>query len=412
MIKKRLVIAGGGAAGFFGAITAAEHGFDGEIIILEKSSHLLSKVLVSGGGRCNVTHACFENNILIQNYPRGSKELRGPFSAFNTRDTIQWFEEKNIHLKTEEDGRVFPVTNRSETIAECLVQATKKNNIQVRTLHGIKRFDKKNCFELILSDDTTLSCDYLLLATGGHPKASGYDWITRSGHTIVAPVPSLFTFNIPSSPLKGLEGIALAAATIKIKNSSFSNTGPLLITHWGLSGPCILKLSAMAARWVFEKQYQFEISISFYPGKNEEEIKQDIMLRRMQHPGKKIFNDHLHGLPQRLWQRLAHLATIDENETWGQLKKEKLQHLVQLLSQFTLNVSGKTTYKEEFVTCGGIDLKEINFKTMESKLVPGLFFAGELVNIDGITGGFNFQNAWTTGWLAGTSIAKKAAVIS
>jgi len=406
-MHKRLVVAGGGAAGFFGAISAAEHGFEGEIIIIEKSRNLLSKVLVSGGGRCNVTHACYDNALLVQHYPRGSKELRGPFSFFSTRDTCDWFEAKGVALKTEQDGRIFPKSNSSQTIAGCLLDTAKQESIRIITQKGITSFIKGSEFEIQLNDDSAITCDYLLLATGGHPKAESYAWIASNGHSIIAPVPSLFTFNIPDSPFKGLEGSSVLAA-VSIDGSSFSNRGPLLVTHWGLSGPAVLKLSAMAARFVHEKKYQFSIRINFLPEMNEEKLRIALLENRSVHPSKKIRNDAMHGITQRLWQRLISLAGIEDEETWGQLKKEKTNLLIRHLIHFSLTVSGKTTFREEFVTCGGVDLAEINLRTMESKKTEGLFFAGELLNADGITGGFNFQQAWTSGWLAGKSIAEKS----
>jgi len=406
MDKTLLVVAGGGAAGFFGAISAKENGFQGDIIILEKSAKLLSKVLVSGGGRCNVTHACFDNDILAGNYPRGNRELRGPFSSFSPTDTIRWFEGKGVKLKTEDDGRIFPVTNKSETIAECLVTTAEKNGIRIRTQTGIRSFIYRDGFELLLTDGSTLKCKYLLLATGGQPKEAGYDWITACGHHISSPVPSLFTFNIPDSPFRGLEGVAWHAE-INIGQSNLKTTGPVLVTHWGLSGPAVLRLSAIAARHVHGLDYKFDVRISFMPGSKQEEITDRLRAKRVSHPSKKISVDTTAGLPSRLWQRLTELAKIDEFETWGQLKKENLLALSDLLFKMKVNVQGKTTYKEEFVTCGGISLREINMRTMESKLVPGLYFAGELIDVDGITGGFNFQNAWTTGFIAGRAIAEK-----
>lgn len=408
MDDKRLIVIGGGAAGFFGAISAAEHGFLGEIIILEKSAKVLTKVLVSGGGRCNVTHACFENQLLVQNYPRGNKELRGPFSAFNTTDTINWFEKRGVPLKTEKDGRMFPVTNNSQTIADCLLKEAKKHNIKIYLQHAVAHFLKNETFELVLTNQHIIRSDYLLAATGGHPKPEGYTWLTQPGHQLVSPVPSLFTFNIPDSPFKGLEGIAVEVAHIKIKNSTFHQTGPLLITHWGLSGPCILKLSAFAARWVHEQNYLFDLSISFLPHVDEEKLRALFLSYRSTSSQKKIMNSPFPELSNRLWQRLVSLSGIEEDEVWGQLKKEKINRLIKNLFSYEVSIKGKTTFKEEFVTAGGIPLTEITHQTMESKLIPNLYFAGEVLNVDGITGGFNFQHAWTSGWIAGKAIAEKS----
>lgn len=408
VLKQRFIIAGGGAAGFFAAIAAIENGFPGEIIILEKSLKLLAKVLVSGGGRCNLTHACFDNEQLAQHYPRGSKELRGPFSVFNTSDTIRWFESKGVQLKTEADGRIFPVTNNSHTIANCLLKAAENYKIKICKQSAIAGFVKKEAFEIHLTDQKILRSNYFLIATGGSPKPEHYKWITSTGHTISSPVPSLFTFNVPDSPFKGLEGITVPSCTIKIISSGYKKTGPLLITHWGLSGPGILKLSALAARWVFEKNYVFTISISFLPETTEAELLFMLTEKRITYPNKKIINDSFTGISQRLWERLCIRSQIKEDEVWAHLKKEKLALLGKNLLYFEIAVSGKTTFKEEFVTCGGVNLREINLRTMESKLIPDLYFAGEIINIDGVTGGFNFQNAWTTGWIAGKSIGEKS----
>ena len=399
-----MVVAGGGAAGFFAAITAAEHGFSGEIIILEKSRKLLAKVLVSGGGRCNVTHACFDEVELASNYPRGEKELRGPFTVFNPRHTMDWFTDKGVDLKTESDGRVFPSSNRSESIAGCLLQQAKKNRTRILPGSEVVAFRKNDRFELRLADGTLISCDYFLIATGGGSTPEKFSWIVSQGIHIVPPVPSLFTFNLPDSPLKGLEGIVIREASVKITGSGFQNTGPVLITHWGLSGPCILKLSAKAAPYLHEKNYRFSVSLSILPC-TADETRELVMEQRKFYPVRKVYGSSFQGITLRLWQRLCELAGLNSEAVWGQLKKEELQRLTGILSGLTLTVSGKTTFKEEFVTCGGIDLKEINMKTMQSKRIEGLFFGGEIMNVDGFTGGFNFQHAWTSGFIAGKTIA-------
>ncbi len=404
MHQKRLVVAGGGAAGFFAAITAAEQGFRGEIILLEKSRKLLAKVLVSGGGRCNVTHACFDETELATHYPRGEKELRGPFTVFNPRHTMDWFTSKGIDLKTESDGRVFPVSNRSQSIAGCLLEQAEKNKVIIRLESAVTEFRKKDLFELRLADGSMMSCDYLLMATGGGSSSENFNRIATTGHRIITPVPSLFTFNIPDTPFNGLEGIVIHDVIVKIAGTSFQNTGPVLITHWGLSGPCILKLSAKSARYLNEKKYSFPVSLSILSSTMDKN-RELILEQRKIFPLRKVYGNAFPGISLRLWQRLCELAGIHSGEAWGQLRKEELNRLAGILTELTLTVSGKTTFKEEFVTCGGIDLKDIHMKTMQSKLVEGLFFAGEIMNVDGFTGGFNFQHAWTSGFIAGKAIA-------
>lgn len=372
-----LIVIGGGAAGFFAAIAA-----EGSVVLLEKTAVLLSKVRISGGGRCNVTHACFDPKELIKNYPRGSKELLGPFHHFQPRDTIQWFESRGVMLKTEEDGRIFPVTDDSETIIECLLSEAKKRGVDIQLRQRILSITKEaDGFTIERKDLPPLRCHRLLLATGSGPD--GHAWAQQMGHTIQKPVPSLFTFNIPTSPLKELSGIVIDPVEVSVPG--FSQRGPLLITHFGFSGPAVLKLSAWAARLFAEKDYKLDVTINWLPDLSEEKI-----FDMLKFASAKPFS-----FPNNFWKAFAPATPLH------QTSHKILRDLARRLHADTYHVEGKTTHKEEFVTCGGVNLKEVNFKTMESKICSGLYFAGEILDIDGVTGGFNFQNAWTTGYIAG-----------
>lgn len=401
-----IAIIGAGAAGIFAAITCAEANPEAKVVVFEKSSKLLSKVKVSGGGRCNVTHACFDRNVLVQNYPRGERELKSPFSKFFTLDVIKWFENNGVKLKTEADGRMFPVTDDSQTIIECLLQKAQALGIIIKTNSGISAVEKTdNGFDLTFQTGEKYSCDKLIIATGGHPELKSYDWIVRLGISIVPPAPSLFTFNIPNSPFKGLEGTSFNSCKVKIIKTKLEETGPLLITHWGLSGPVVLKLSAWGAIALKEMNYDFTVALSFLPDRNEEELRDYFLQQKVSSPTKKIINSKFDNLTNRFWERLCSISNITDDLNWASINKQQLNALVQNLVNHQLHVKGKTTFKEEFVTAGGVDLKEIDMQTMQSKKIQGLFFAGEVLNVDGITGGFNFQNAWTTGWIAGRSAA-------
>jgi predicted Rossmann fold flavoprotein len=409
MSKNKLIVAGGGAAGFFAAINAARLNPALEVMLVEKSQKLLAKVRISGGGRCNVTHACYDERILAEKYPRGRKELRNSFHSFNAVHMVQWLAACGVALKTEADGRMFPESNSSETIINCFFTEAKKLNIAITTGKGILSFTKNESgFLLHLSDNSIERCTCLLIATGGSPSLHAYDWIQRSsGHTFLPPVPSLFTFNIPQFSLKGLEGLSVQNCKIKIAGFSFSEEGPLLITHWGLSGPAVIRLSAWTAIELHKKNYEAEIVINFLPHYHETALAELFQKQRITNPQSPIHQKMFDELPYRLWERLIELAGIANDAKWGTVSKKHQQKLIQQLLQFTCLVKGKTTYKDEFVTCGGIDLKEVNMSTMESKLIPDLYFAGEVLNIDGITGGFNFQSAWTTAMLAARNISKK-----
>lgn len=398
-----VIVLGGGAAGFFGALAAKAAHPEAKVLLLEKSAALLTKVRVSGGGRCNVTHACFDPKQLVLNYPRGSKELIGPFTRFQPKDTIEWFASRNVALKVESDGRMFPVTDSSETIIECFLKEARRLNVEIRTKQRVKEIqNNQDKFQLFLNTDEILECQSLLLATGSYPD--GYAFAKNFGHAVVDPIPSLFTFNIPDSPLKDLAGISVTEATLKIAETPYDQTGPLLLTHWGFSGPAALKLSAWAAPILHQNQYKLPLWIDWIPGKKGEQIAQSLQKMRRELPGHTVSAQSIFSLPKNLWKRLVTLAGIEETKKFSETSNEALNKLSHRLKKDIYQVNGKTTYKEEFVTCGGIDLQEINFKTMESRFCKGLFFAGEILNIDAVTGGFNFQNAWTTGWLAGQNI--------
>ncbi|CAG0947894.1 3-dehydro-bile acid delta(4,6)-reductase [Anaerolineae bacterium] len=398
----QIVIIGGGAAGFFAAITCAEANPAARVIILEKTPHVLSKVRISGGGRCNVTNACFDPAELVRQYPRGAAALRGPFTRFQPRDTITWFEQRGVKLKTEADGRVFPISNRSETIVNCLIDAAHAAGVQVRSGVHIRSVAKLDRFVIDLKDADALIADRVLLATGSNPH--GYEWAAALGHTIEPPVPSLFTFEIDDARLKDLPGISVEKATVKISGTSLAQTGPVLITHWGLSGPAVLKLSAWAARELAGQHYRAEVLINWLPDFKGDQLQQRLMSIKAELARQSIGASSPLHLPSRLWKRLISAVGIDGDQKWTEVSKRALNDLANELSRGSFLMSGKGAFKEEFVTCGGVRLDEVNFKTMESRRCAGLHFAGEILDIDGVTGGFNFQSAWTTGWLAGRAM--------
>jgi len=396
-----IIIVGGGAAGFFTAIAIAEKNPKLRVAILERGKEVLTKVRISGGGRCNVTHACFEPNELVKFYPRGEKELRGPFHQFSAGDTIEWFEKHGVALKIEEDGRMFPVSNSSQTIIDCFTDAVKKLHIPVLTGQSVQSIFKAENYWKIETQNEKYSCDKLVLATGSNPKI--WEMIAGFGHTIVSPVPSLFTFNIKDLRIKELPGVS-ALVSIKVKDTKLTATGPLLVTHWGMSGPAILKLSAWGARQLFDKNYQFTIFVNWLNDIDASEAETILKELKQEHSKKTVSKKSPFAFPNRLWESLVLASGIETETKWADLSKIQLQQLSNQLTSGQFQVNGKSTFKEEFVTAGGIDLKEINFKTMESKLHPNLYFAGEIVNIDAITGGFNFQNAWTSGFILANNI--------
>lgn len=397
-----IIIVGGGAAGFFTAINIAEKNPKIKIAILERGKEVLEKVRISGGGRCNVAHACFVPNELAKFYPRGEKELRGPFHQFASGDTIEWFEKHGVALKIEEDGRMFPVTDSSQTIIDCFLDTAKKSGIDVLKGQSVQSiFKAENLWKIETQNETYLT-EKLILATGSNPKI--WDLLQNFGHAVVSPVPSLFTFNIKDSRIKELPGVS-ALATVKVKDTKLVSTGPLLVTHWGMSGPAILKLSAWGARILFDKKYRFAITVNWLNDVNPMETEEMLRELKTEHARKAVSKKSPFAFPNRLWESLVLASGIGSETKWADLSKAQLQKLALELTQGTFQVNGKSTFKEEFVTAGGIDLKEINFKTMESKLHPNLYFAGEIANIDAITGGFNFQNAWTSGYILAKSIA-------
>lgn len=404
--NKRLVVVGGGAAGFFCAINAAETNPNLEVLLLEKSAKFLSKVAVSGGGRCNVTQACASMTEMIKAYPRGARFLKKAFYQFFTQDTVEWFDNRGVALKTEADGRMFPITNTSETVVQCLLQQANQHGISLRLQTAVKQISRNDeQFILELNGGEKLSADCVCMACGGFPKLSQYDVFKELNLNIVSPVPSLFTFNLPKHPIRELMGISVPEVEIKLSGSKLKSVGPLLITHWGLSGPAVLKLSALAAREMAEMNYQYAAQINWLPEFNEEKLQQFFLNHRQQHGAAKVSGRNPFGLPARLWQFLAEVSEVSGIINWADLSSKTQNKFIKNLCVYEVSVSGKTTFKEEFVTAGGISLEEIDPQTMMCKKHPGLFFAGEILDIDGITGGYNFQNAWTTGFIAGKHIA-------
>lgn len=409
----KVVVIGGGAAGFFGAIACAQANAAAEVLLLEKSNKLLAKVRVSGGGRCNVTHQCFVPSILARQYPRGAKQLKEAFKIFGAAETVDWFAQRGVPLKTEADGRMFPVTDNSETIVNCLLQEARRVGVQVRSGASVTHIEPvtnadRSRFILHLSSGESITADKILVSTGGNPKDTAYDWLRALGHLVQEPVPSLFTFNVPGSPLLELQGVSVPKAKVQVAGQKLTYEGPLLITHWGYSGPAVLKLSAWGARIFHNLRYTFTALISWVPEFTEETLREQLQHYRQAHPKKIVSTNALFGLPQRLWKSLTQLAEVPAEIRWADLPAKNTNRLVEALLRMPVDVKGKTTFKEEFVTCGGIDLAQVNMRTMESRLQPGLYFAGEVLDIDGITGGFNFQAAWTTGYLAGISMAVAA----
>ena len=407
MVKKRLVVIGGGAAGFFCAINAAQINPALEVMIVEKTGKLLSKVRISGGGRCNVTHHCFSMAEMIKKYPRGNSFLKKAFHHFFTTDTIQWFTERGVQLKAEADGRMFPITDSSETIVNCLMKEVNKFGVQILLNREVEALSMVNGeWSIEIKDGERILTDFVCVASGGYPKALQFEWLKKLGHTIEAPVPSLFTFNMPGNSITSLMGIVAENASVKIAGSKLQEQGPLLITHWGMSGPCILKLSAWGAKELAAKNYHFSILVNWLPAFNEQTLKDKFQQVRFEQAAQKIVNRNAFGLPQRLWQYLLQQSGVNENLRWADLPAKEQNRLIKNICAQEFAVSGKTTFKEEFVTAGGVALEQVDYNSMQSKIIPNLFFAGEVLNIDGVTGGFNFQSAWTTGYIAAKAIAR------
>jgi predicted Rossmann fold flavoprotein len=427
--KIRVVVVGGGAAGFFAAIACAEKlGAGGEVTIFEATAHPLAKVRVSGGGRCNVTHACFEPRELVKRYPRGGRELLGAFHRWQPRDTVGWFAERGVETKTEEDGRMFPVTDDSATIVECLTRAAESAGVRIVTSMGVRKAEatgrkepklgtdeherdksptgtSSSTFWVTLTDGSEMRCEKLLLATGGNRSSAGFVIAQALGHTIEPLVPSLFTFHIDDARLIGLSGVAVENAVAAVSGTKLRENGPLLITHWGLSGPAILKLSAWGARELAARNYEFPLTINFAPSHTRETLIRELMSVREKNPRKQIATWSPLPMPQRLWERLVTSSGIAATVPWTGIANAALMNLATQITGAEFKVVGKSLFKEEFVTCGGVRLSEVDFRTMESRVCPGLHFAGEVLDIDGVTGGFNFQSAWTTGMIAGSAMA-------
>ncbi len=401
----RVVVIGGGAAGFFGAVACATSHPHTQVTLLEASRQPLAKVRVSGGGRCNVTHACFEPINLVQNYPRGEKALQGAFSRFQATDTVKWFANQGVKLKTEADGRMFPTTDSSETIIDCLTKAADLAGVELLIGRTVVSVVKQIAgFEVELKTGEKIKCDRILLATGSNPL--GYQIAQDLGHTIEPPVPSLFTFNILDKHLKELAGISANPVQLKllIAKKTLEQTAPLLITHWGLSGPAVLKLSAWGARVLHDCKYQATLLINWQPKYSNDQLRSQLLLAKTENPKKAIALQRGVDLPHRLWQYLIARTGIGLEQRWAELSNKSLNQIIQELTQGAYQIKGKGAFKEEFVTCGGVNLKQVNFKTMASRITPGLHFAGEVLDIDGVTGGFNFQSAWTTAWIAGNAL--------
>lgn len=406
-----IVVVGGGAAGVFAALTAAAAAPQARVRLLEAARTPLGKVKISGGGRCNVTHHCFDPALLVQHYPRGSRALRGPFSRFQPQDTVAWFAQRGVPLKTEADGRMFPTTDDSQTIIDCLLGEARRLGVAVRCGTAVRQVSRQGSgFELTLARGGSVNCDRLLLATGSTP--GGYRLAQRLGHTLVPPVPSLFTFTIADGPLRQLAGISVdpVRLTLAVEGEKpRPQDGPLLICHWGLSGPAVLKLSAFAAPALHRQGYQADLTVNWLPEFSLAEVQQQLQQAKRNQGKRQVGTYCPFPLPRRLWQYwLVHRLNLDPRTTWANLSKAVLHQLATTVSRSPYRVAGKGAFKDEFVTCGGVSLREVNFKTMASRVCPGLHLAGELLDIDGVTGGFNFQNAWTTGYLAGLALADSA----
>lgn len=411
-MAKQLIVIGGGAAGIFCAVNAARRDPGLRVTVLEKTGKLLSKVKVSGGGRCNVTHACFDITEMAARYPRGQHFVRKAFHRFFTTDTIEWFSSRGVELKTEADGRMFPVTDSSQTIIDCLMREVNAYDVEIRMHAEVKDIVCADRFEVLLADGRRLPADFVCVACGGFPKLSMFEWLQRLGHTIEAPVPSLFTFNMRGNPLTALMGISVPQALVKIQGTRLAERGPLLITHWGLSGPVVLRLSAWGARELAETGYKFGVQVNWLGEITEQQARDRLQEMRQERAGQGVVGKNPFGLPGRLWEYFLGAAGVGSGVRWAELPARESNRLVSLLCSGGFSIEGKTTFKEEFVTAGGIRLAEVDAATFESRKIPGLFFAGEILDVDGITGGFNFQHAWTGGWIAAETIAARDGEVS
>ena len=402
-----LVVVGGGAAGFFAAIAAAEANPSARVLLLEKSAQYLGKVRISGGGRCNVTHSCFDPRELVEFYPRGGQELLGPFTRFACGDTMEWFEDRGVELKVESDGRVFPVSDNSETIIQCLESMADAAGVSRETQAGLKNLAllDSGMWRVELESRASIDADRVLLAPGSSKKI--WDVLSGLGHRIVPPVPSLFTFNIRDPRLAELSGVSVSNVRVTVPVGGLETEGPLLITHWGLSGPAVLKMSAFGARWMSDQDHRFTMYVNWLPQFEAEDLIEELnsLRKDVSHQRKRVLSNAMFGIPLRLWRSLGAFARIPESANWSDLSKPQLRKWAEVLTESAFTVVGKSTNKDEFVTAGGISLSEVSFLTMESRIAPGLYFAGEVLDIDALTGGFNFQAAWTTGWIAGHAMA-------
>jgi predicted Rossmann fold flavoprotein len=409
-MPRRILIAGGGAAGFFAAIACAEADPSAEVTIHEATTHPLAKVRVSGGGRCNVTHACFDPDELTQRFPRGSRELNGPFHRFGPTETVAWFKDRGVELKTEKDGRMFPVSDSSETIVGCLMEAARAAGARLVTGSGVRSVERAAgpgapAFGVMLTGGERVGADRILVATGGTKGSAGLAIASALGHSVAPPVPSLFTFHVADPRLAGLEGLSVPSAAASVRGTRLRQTGPILVTHWGLSGPAILKLSAWGARELHESGYRFDLLVNWADPVSRDEAASALDAERGAHPRRLASTSNPFGLPARLWERLVAASGIAQGTAWANVTRECLNALCAQVTASEIAVAGKSMNKEDYVTCGGVHLGEVNMATMESRICPGLYFAGEVLDIDGVTGGYNFQSAWTTGWQAGRAMA-------
>lgn len=405
----KLAVIGAGAAGYFTAVNTARMMHPRlQVTIFEKGRDVLSKVRISGGGRCNVTHHCFDAERLAENYPRGSKMLRWSFEQFGAAETVKWFEERGVKLKAEEDGRMFPVSDSSESIIQCLKKEAEKYGVKVATGTSVQKIEPQHngTIRLTTNKEKSVVFDKVVVATGGLNREKAYDWLNEIGHSVIKPVPSLFTFNFREKIFSDLSGISVNPVQVQIADSAFSEIGPLLITHWGFSGPAVLKLSAWAARFLYDKEYRFDVVVNWLHPLNEHQVREKLISARLGNPRKSVTKQEQFLLPSRLWIRFLELSEITVQKNWADISNKEIHRLTAVLTAGRYTIQGKTTFKEEFVTCGGIPLEEVNPDTLESKIVPGLYFTGEVLDIDGVTGGFNFQAAWTNGWLAARAISE------
>ena len=406
--ETRVAIVGGGAAAFFAALACAEANRKQEIHIFERNAHFLGKVRISGGGRCNVTHASFDPRAMAENYPRGERQLIPLLHRFSPNDTLAWFAQRRVDLKTEADGRMFPISDSSQTIIDCFLEEAQRLGVHIHARTGVESICplEPGGFELTLAGAEKFCCRTVLIASGGCRAPGSVRLIESLGHRVVAPVPSLFTFQVDAAWLRGLAGVSVPRAEIAVSGTKLRETGPLLVTHAGLSGPVVLRLSAWGARSLHDLNYSFPLLINWLPEFSGDQLRQELRRLRETHPNRLVTNSSPDNLPARLWSELVQQSGIGPETRWNRVTREQMNSLGENLSRTKLHVSGKSLNKDEFVTCGGVDLREVNLRTMESRLRPGLFFAGEVIDVDGITGGFNFQAAWTTGWIAGKAMAQ------